>query len=56
MKADVKNKSIRKIIVTSISSHDSQLFPDLMDESDRVQATFADRAYAGQAKTLEKYG
>ena len=32
------------------------MFPDLMDESDRGQVTFADSAYVGQEETLQKYG
>jgi hypothetical protein len=31
------------------------MFPDLMDESDRGQVTFADSAYVGQEETLKKY-
>lgn len=38
------------------SPHDSKMFPDLMDESDRGQVTFADSAYVGQEETLKKYG
>ena len=32
------------------------MFPDLMDESDRGQVTFADSAYVGQEEALQKYG
>ena len=43
-------------MVTTASPHDSKMFPDLMDESDRGQVTFADSAYVGQEETLQKYG
>ena len=55
-KVDGKSKFVKKIIVTTASPHDSKMFPDLMDESDRGQAIFADSAYVGQEETLEKYG
>lgn len=54
-KVDGKSKFIKKIVVTSASPHDSQMFPDLMDESDHGQPAFADSAYVGQEETLEKY-
>ena len=55
-KVDGKSKFVKKIVVTTASPHDSKMFPDLMDESDRGQVTFADSAYVGQQETLEKYG
>lgn len=55
-KVDGKSKFIKKIVVTTASPHDSKMFPDLMDESDRGQVTFADSAYVGQEETLKKYG
>ena len=55
-KVDGKSKFVKKIVVTTASPHDSKMFPDLMDESDRGQVTFADSAYVGQEETLEKYG
>ena len=42
--------------LTAASPHDSKMFPDLMDESDRGQAAFGDSAYVGQEETLQKYG
>lgn len=44
-----------KIVVTTASPHDSKMLPNLMDESDRGQVTFADSAYAGQEETLQRY-
>ena len=55
-KVDGKSKFIKKIVVTTASPHDSKMFPDLMDESDRGQVTFADSAHVGQEETLKKYG
>ena len=55
-KVDGKSKFVKKIVVTTASPHDSKMFPDLMDESDRGQVTFADSAYVGQEETLQKYG
>ena len=55
-KADGKSKFLKKIAVTAASPHDSKMFPDLMDESDRGQAAFGDSAYVGQEETLQKYG
>ena len=55
-KADGKSKFINKIVVTSAAPHDSKMFPELMDESDRGQAAFADGAYVGMEETLRKYG
>ena len=55
-KVDGKGKFIKKVVVTSASPHDSQMFPDLMDESDRGQAAFGDGAYVGQEETLGRYG
>ncbi len=55
-KVDGKSKFVKKIVVTAASPHDSKMFPDLMDESDRGQVTFADSAYVGQEETLQKYG
>ena len=55
-KVDGKRKFVKKIVVTTASPHDSKMFPDLMDESDRGQVTFADSAYVGQEETLQKYG
>ena len=55
-KVDGTSKFVKKIVVTTASPHDSKMFPDLMDESDRGQVTFADSAYVGQQETLEKYG
>ena len=54
-KVDGKSKFVKKIVVTTASPHDSKMFPDLMDESDRGQVTFADSAYVGQQETLQKY-
>ena len=54
-KVDGKSKFVKKIVVTTASPHDSKMFPDLMDESDRGQVTFADSAYVGQEETLKKY-
>lgn len=53
---DGKSKFLKKIAVTAASPHDSKMFPDLMDESDRGQAAFGDSAYVGQEETLQKYG
>ena len=55
-KVDGKSKFLKKIAVTAASPHDSKMFPDLMDESDRGQAAFGDSAYVGQEETLQKYG
>ena len=55
-KVDGKSKFVKKIVETTASPHDSKMFPDLMDESDRGQVTFADSAYVGQEETLQKYG
>ena len=55
-KVDGKSKFVKKIVETTASPHDSKMFPDLMDESDRGQVTFADSAYVGQGETLQKYG
>lgn len=55
-KVDGKSKFVKKIVVTTASPHDSKMFPDLMDESDRGQVAFADSAYVGQEETLQKYG
>jgi len=55
-KVDGKSKFVKKIVVTTASPHDSKMFPDLMDESDRGQVTFADSAYVGQEETLQRYG
>lgn len=55
-KVDGKSKFVKKIVVTTASPHDSKMFPDLLDESDRGQVTFADSAYVGQEETLQKYG
>lgn len=55
-KVDGKRKFVKKIVVTTASPHDSKMFPDLMDESDRGQVTFADSAYVGQEEALQKYG
>ena len=55
-KVDGKSKFVKKIVVTTASPHDSKLFPDLMDESDSGQVTFADSAYVGQEETLQRYG
>ena len=55
-KVDGKSKFVKKIVVTTASPHDSKMFPDLMDESDRGQVTFADSAYVGQEETLQNYG
>lgn len=55
-KVDGKSKFVKKILVTTASPHDSKMFPDLMDESDRGQVTFADSAYVGQEETLDRYG
>ena len=55
-KVDGKSKFIKKIVVTTASPHDSKMFPDLMEESDRGQVTFADSAYVGQEEALQKYG
>ena len=55
-KVDGKSKFVKKIVVTTASPHDSKMFPDLMEESDRGQVTFADSAYVGQEETLQNYG
>jgi IS5 family transposase len=55
-KVDGKSKFLKKIVMTAASPHDSKMFPDLMDESDRGQAAFGDSAYVGQEETLQKYG
>ena len=55
-KVDGKSKFVKKIVVTTASPHDSKMFPELMDESDRGQVTFADSAYVGQGGTLQKCG
>ena len=55
-KVDGKSKFVKKIVETTASPHDSKMFPDLMDESDRGQVTFADSAYVGQEETLQNYG
>ena len=55
-KVDGKSKFLKKIVMTAASPHDSRMFPDLMDESDRGQAAFGDGAYVGQEETLQKYG
>lgn len=54
-KVDGKSKFVKKIEVTTAAPHDSKMFPDLMDESDRGQVIFADSAYVGQQETLQKY-
>lgn len=53
---DGKSKFVKKIVVSTASPHDSKMFPDLMDESDRGQVTFADSAYVGSEETLQRYG
>lgn len=55
-KVDGKSKFVKKTVVTTASPHDSKMFPDLMDESDRGQVAFVDSAYVGQEETLQKYG
>lgn len=47
IKIDADTKLIESSIVTTAEVHDSQMFPDLLSESDRGCEIFADKGYAG---------
>ena len=50
---DVKNKLIRDYAVTDAATHDSQIFDDLLDDSNTNRDVFADSAYRSKAKLKE---
>ena len=54
-KVDAKSKLITDYLVTPASTHDSQALHELLDESDKGQPLYADSAYTGHQKILEKY-
>ena len=47
-KVDAKSKIITKYAVTDASVHDSQIFLELLDDSDKDQNVYADSAYVGE--------
>lgn len=47
IKIDADTKLIESSIVTTAEVHDSQMFPDLLSETDRGCEIFADKGYAG---------
>ena len=55
---DVKHKFIRTYTVTDASVHDSQVFDELLEESNTSAAVYADSAYRSEESTrlLEKRG
>lgn len=50
---DVKNKLIRDYAVTDAATHDSQVFDDLLDDSDTNRDVFADSAYRSKDRLKE---
>lgn len=52
VKADIKTKLIKEYAVTHASVHDSQVIGDLLNETDKGEALYADSAYTG--KTAEE--
>lgn len=50
---DVKNKLIRDYAVTDAATHDSQVFDDLLDDSNTNRDVFADSAYRSKDRLKE---
>ena len=50
---DVKHKFIREYAVTDASVHDSQVFAELLDESNSSRDVYADSAYRSEARLNE---
>ena len=50
---DVKNKLIRDYAVTDAATHDSQVFDDLLDDSNSNRDVFADSAYRSKERLKE---
>lgn len=50
---DVKNKLIRDYAVTDAATHDSQVFNDLLDDSNTNRDVFADSAYRSKERLKE---
>jgi IS5 family transposase len=53
IKADLKSKLITNFEVTSASVHDSQVFEELLESSDKGQPTYADSAYYKEERNTE---
>ena len=58
IKADLKSKLITNFEVTPASEHDSQVFEELLESSDKGQPTYADSAYFKEERNerLKKEG
>lgn len=58
IQVDAKNKLIREYAVTEASTHDSQVFEELLDEDNSSRDVWADSAYRSQQTldTLEQEG